>query len=174
MELTPVQLKFVLHWGEMGATWGINRTVAQIHALLYLTPVPMDAEEISQTLGVARSNVSTSLKELLGWGIVKRVHVFHDRRDRFETLQDPWELFRIIVDERKKREIDPTLEMLRECHKESLANGDKETSVRLGRMVEFFETMTGWYDQMRKLPLAMTIKFVKMGSKVPKWLGLAS
>src|SRR5881628_1159381 len=113
--LPPVEQKFVLHWGEMGTRWGINRTVAQIHALLYISPRPLNAEEIAETLGVARSNVSNSLKELQGWGIVKLVHVMGDRRDHFESLKDVWEMFRIVLDERKKREIDPSLSMLQEC-----------------------------------------------------------
>src|SRR5260221_1800781 len=113
--LTPIQQKFILHWGEMGTRWGINRTVAQIHALLYISPKPLNAEEIAETLAVARSNVSTSLKELQGWGIVKMVHVLGDKRDHFESMKDVWELFRVVLDERKRREIDPTLAMLREC-----------------------------------------------------------
>ena len=114
-ELPAVEQKFVLHWGEMGTRWGINRTVAQIHALLYISPNPLHAEEIAETLGVARSNVSTSLNELQGWGIVKMVHVMGDKRDHFETLKDVWEMFRIVLDERKRREIDPTVALLREC-----------------------------------------------------------
>src|SRR5271155_3696543 len=105
--LTPVQQKFILHWGEMGTRWGINRTVAQIHALLFISPSPLNAEEIAETLAVARSNVSNSLKELQGWGIVKNVHVLGDRRDHYETLKDVWAMFRVILDERKKRETDP-------------------------------------------------------------------
>src|SRR5258706_3500813 len=112
--LTPIQQKFILHWGEMGTRWGINRTVAQIHALLFLSEKPLNAEEIATTLGVARSNVSNSLRELQGWGIVKVTHLLGDRRDHFESMKDVWEMFRIIVDERKKREADPTLSMLRD------------------------------------------------------------
>src|ERR671923_1051045 len=115
MKLTPVRQKFILHWGEMGARWGINRTVAQIHALLFLSPKPLNAEEIVDALAVARSNVSTSLKELQGWGIVKLVHVLGDKRDHFESMKDVWEMFRVVLDERKRREIDPTLSVLREC-----------------------------------------------------------
>ena len=113
--LSPVQQKFILHWGEMGTRWGINRTVAQIHALLFLSPAPLHAEQIADTLSVARSNVSTSLRELQGWGIVKVVHVMGDRRDHFESVKDVWELFRQVLDERKRREVDPTLTMLRDC-----------------------------------------------------------
>src|SRR6476469_846448 len=119
MELTPVAQRFILHWGEMGARWGINRTVAQIHALLYLSPRPLNAEEIADTLGVARSNVSNSLKELQNWGIVRVAHVMGDRRDHFESMKDVWEMFRVIMDERKKRETDPTLQLLRELNAEA-------------------------------------------------------
>src|SRR5688572_31282026 len=104
MKLTAVQEKFILHWGEMGARWGINRTVAQIHALLFLSPKPLNAEEIAEALTVARSNVSTSLRELQGWGIIRVVHVMGDRRDHFERVKDVWELFRLVLDERKRRE----------------------------------------------------------------------
>src|SRR5256714_8992080 len=113
--LSPVQQKFVLHWGEMGTRWGINRSVAQIHALLYLSEKPLNAEQLAETLNVARSNVSTSLKELQGWGIVKLVHILGDKRDHFESMKDVWEMFRVVLDERKKREFDPTMRMLREC-----------------------------------------------------------
>src|SRR5215468_10578279 len=121
-KLSPVEQKFILHWGEMGTRWGINRTVAQIHALLFLSPKPLNAEEIAETLAVARSNVSTSLKELQGWGIVKMVHVLGDKRDHFESMKDVWEMFRLVLDERKKREIDPSLAILREC----IAEAEKE------------------------------------------------
>src|SRR5215204_5554019 len=124
-KLSSVQQKFILHWGEMGTRWGINRTVAQIHALLYMSPKPINAEDIATTLDVARSNVSNSLKELQGWGIVKRVHVMGDQRDHFESMKDVWEMFRVVLDERKKREIDPTLAVLRNCIAD--AERDKET-----------------------------------------------
>src|SRR5438874_101275 len=124
-KLSPVQQKFILHWGEMGTRWGINRTVAQIHALLFISSKPLHAEEIAATLDVARSNVSNSLKELQGWGIVKLVHVLGDKRDHFESMKDVWEMFRVVLDERKKREIDPTLAMLRSCVAE--AEKDKQT-----------------------------------------------
>src|SRR5882762_9648903 len=116
--LTPVQEKFILHWGEMGTRWGINRTVAQIHALLYLSADPLHAEEIARLLSVARSNVSSSLRELQGWGIVRIAHVLGDRRDHFESLKDVWQMFQIIVEERKRREVDPTIAMLKSCEAE--------------------------------------------------------
>src|SRR4051794_26790465 len=144
MTLTPLVEKFILHWGEMGTRWGINRTVAQIHALLFLSPKPLHAEEIAQTLSVARSNVSNSLRELQGWGIVRVAHALGDRRDHFESMKDVWEMFRIIVDERKKREADPTLAMLREAVAESKKSGaaDAYTRERLSDMLQFFELMT--------------------------------
>ena len=108
MELTPVMEKYILHWGEMGTRWGVNRTVAQIQALLFLSPSPMNAEEITETLGVARSNVSTSIKELQSWKLIKVVHLLGDRRDHFEALKDPWEMFQTIMEGRKQRELDPT------------------------------------------------------------------
>src|SRR5229473_4913613 len=155
-KLSPVQQKFVLHWGEMGTRWGINRTVAQIHALLFLSPAPLHAEDIAETLAVARSNVSTSLKELQGWGIVKLVHVLGDKRDHFESMKDVWEMFRVVLDERKKREIDPTVLMLRACiaEAEQAREPDKHTTQRIRDLAEFFETTTAWYVQVRKWPTA--------------------
>ena len=115
MTLTPAAQKFVLHWGEMGQAWGINRTMAQVHALLFVAPTPLDAEEISTLLDVSRSNVSTSLRELITWGVVRRVHIIGDRRDRFEALKDVMETFRVIMAERKRREMDPTIALLEHC-----------------------------------------------------------
>src|SRR5438132_2470710 len=138
MKLNPIQQKFILHWGEMGTRWGINRTVAQIHALLFISPRPLPAEDIAGTLEVARSNVSTSLKELQGWGIVKLVHVMGDKRDHFESMKDVWEMFRVVLDERKRREIDPTLQMLRSCiaEAEQDKSADPHTQQRLRDLAE--------------------------------------
>jgi len=172
--LSPVQQKFILHWGEMGTKWGINRTVAQIHALLFISPKPLHAEEITETLSVARSNVSNSLKELQGWGIVKRVHVLGDSRDHFESMKDVWEMFRVVLDERKKREIDPTVTMLRECVTE--AHKDKETDKyaeqKLQELADFFDTTTAWYGQIRLWPTGALTKFFKAGDKIRKLLGI--
>jgi DNA-binding transcriptional regulator GbsR (MarR family) len=172
--LSSVQQKFVLHWGEMGTRWGINRTVAQIHALLFISQKPLNAEQIAETLRVARSNVSTSLKELQGWGIVKLVHLAGDKRDHFESMKDVWEMFRVVLDERKRREIDPTLALLRQCIAE--AERDKETDAytegRLKALRDFFETTTSWYLQIREWPMAVMVKFVKLGDKARKTLRL--
>jgi DNA-binding transcriptional regulator GbsR (MarR family) len=174
MKLSPVQQKFILHWGEMGTRWGINRTVAQIHALLFLSNRPVNAEDIAQVLGVARSNVSNSLKELQSWGIVKRVHVLGDSRDHFESLKDVWEMFRVVLDERKRREIDPTERVLRECLAE--AEVDKETDEytrkRLHELADFFGTTTAWYNQVRQWPTGALSRFVKAGDKIRKLLSI--
>src|SRR6266568_6149003 len=170
--LTPVAQKFILHWGEMGTRWGINRTVAQVHALLFLSPKPLHAEEIANTLSVARSNVSTSLRELQGWGIVRVVHVLGDRRDHFETLKDVWEIFRIVAEERKKREIDPTLRVLAECVQEAKSGqGDAHTKERLEAMLEFLTTMTGLFDEILRMPAGTLKSVVKLRGKVVTILG---
>ena len=173
--LSPVQQKFILHWGEMGARWGVNRTVAQVHALLYLSPAPLDAEAICDALQVARSNVSTSLRELQSWGIVHVVPVLGERRDHFTTTTDVWAMFQTILDERKKREIDPTLELLRQCVQEAEKSPREtpETRQRLRELHQMMDTLAGWYTQVRGLPQGAVIKFVKMGTKVFKTLGLA-
>jgi len=170
--LTPIQQKFVLHWGEMGARWGINRTVAQIHALLYLSPQPLNAEDIASTLGVARSNVSTSLRELQGWGIVRVAHRLGDRRDHFESMKDVWEMFRVIVEERRQREAAPTLTMLREAVHEAKKPGaaDAYTRERLADMLAFFELMTDWCEQTGKLPTPVLVRLVKMGDRIGRLL----
>ncbi len=172
MKLTPVVQRFILHWGEMGTRWGINRTVAQIHALLYISPDPLPAEEIAETLAVARSNVSNSLRELQAWRIVRIIHLLGDRRDHFESIKDVWEMFRIVVEERKRREIDPTLVVLRQCvlDAEKSGAGGSVTKARLQEMLNFFETMTGFYEQASRIPTASLIKLIKMGDRLRKLL----
>ena len=169
--LTDVQRQFILHWGEMGARWGINRTVAQIHALLHLSEESLSADAIAAALGVARSNVSTSLRELQGWGIVRAVHVLGDRRVHFESTKNVWELFRTIVDQRKRREIDPTLETLRKALDGLDRSGDRYTRERLQELLEFFETMTELYDELRHLPITALRSVARMRGKVKKLLG---
>jgi DNA-binding transcriptional regulator GbsR (MarR family) len=173
MSLSAVEERFILHWGEMGTKWGINRTVAQIHALLYLSPKPLNAEDISTTLSVARSNVSNSLHELQGWGIVKVVHVLGDRRDHFESLKDVWEMFQIILDERKSREVDPTLSLLRELNeaKSTYSSGDVYAAERIEEVLELLELMTKWYGYVRVLPRPGLKLFIKAGAKIQKAFG---
>lgn len=169
MELTPVSQRFILHWGEMGSRWGVNRTVAQIHALLYLAGRALTAEEIAETLGVARSNVSNSLKELQSWRLVRIVHAMGDRRDHFETSTDVWELFRLIVEGRRQREIDPTIQVLREC----LASPDLQTEEegarqRIGETLAFIEDMTTWVDEMMRLKPETLMKTLGVGAKLSR------
>jgi DNA-binding transcriptional regulator GbsR (MarR family) len=171
MKLTPAKEKFILHWGEMGTKWGINRTVAQVHALLHVSGKPLNAEDITETLGVARSNVSTSLKELQGWGIVKVVHVMGDRRDHFESVHDVWTLFQIIMDERKRREMDPTVAALKECVEAARGENDELATRRLAELAEFVETMSTWYTQVRRLPPAGWKQLARMGGALGKLLG---
>jgi len=171
--LTPVAQKFILHWGEMGTKWGINRTVAQVHALLFLSPTPVPADEIAATLSVARSNVSTSLRELQGWGIVRVVHVLGDRRDHFESTKDVWEIFRTVSEERKRREIDPTLRVLAECVQELEAApaGDAYTRERLETMLEFLTTMSGLFEEVLRMPMGALKGVGKLRGKVITLLG---
>lgn len=174
VEMSPVQRKFVLHWGEMGTRWGINRTVAQIHALLYTSAHALPADAIASTLQVARSNVSNSLRELQGWGVIRLVHVMGDKRDHFEAMKDVWEMFRVVLDERKKREIDPTIGMLRDCVAEAARDGgtDPYTERRLRELAEFFELTGSWYTQIRAWPAPVIARFMKLGDKARKLLGL--
>ena len=174
--LSPVTQKFVLHWGEMGTRWGINRTVAQIHALLFLSPRPLPAEEIAATLAIARSNVSNSLHELQNWGIVRVVHVLGDRRDHFESMKDVFAMFRVITHERKKREIDPTLQVLQRCIAEAGKSklADRYTKERLTDLLQFFELAETAYAQLEKLPTAALLKLAKTGDKALRLLGMAT
>jgi DNA-binding transcriptional regulator GbsR (MarR family) len=173
-ELTPAMEKFILHWGEMGNNWGINRTVAQIYALLYIAPEPLTAEEISDTLAVARSTVSTGLRELQGWGIVRLTHVLGDRRDHFETMSSVWEMFRAILNERKRREIDPTLAMLRDSVAEFAGeeNSDTHAQGRLQEMLDFFEVITRVYAQVEQMPTETLVKIARLGDRFSQVLGM--
>jgi DNA-binding transcriptional regulator GbsR (MarR family) len=164
-QLSPVMKQFILHWGEMGSSWGINRAVAQIYALLYLSETPLTAEVISHGLSLARSTVSTGIRELQSWGLVKVVHILGDRRDHFEAMDDVWEMFRVILDERKRREIDPTLEVLEECVGaiDSEGTEDAYTRERLQEMLEFFELMTTVYTQVDQLPTETLKKMARLG-----------
>jgi DNA-binding transcriptional regulator GbsR (MarR family) len=172
-ELNPATQKFIVHWGEMGERWGINRTVAQIHALLYITSEPLNAEQISQTLSVARSTVSAGLRELLSWGIIRVVHVLGDRTDYFEAMSDIWEMFRLIIDRRKRSEFDPTLEMLRQVVGELEKNpGQALEHEKLAAMLDLFETASSVYDQGQKVPTHTIVRVAKMSNVVRKVLGL--
>ncbi len=168
-ELTPVTKNFILRWGEMGNVWGINRTIAQIYALLYLSPEPLTADEISETLTVARSTVSTALHELQNWGLVKIVHVLGDRRDHFEAMSDVPEMFRVILRQRKSREIDPLLASLRESVTE-LGPEDATVKTKLQAMLEFLEAVMTVYDQVEQIPTDTLIKVARLGDNFAKVL----
>ncbi len=173
MELTPAAQKFVLHWGEMGQAWGINRTMAQVHALLFVSPEALDAEEISRLLDVSRSNVSTSLRELITWGVVKRVHIIGDRRDRFEALKDVMDTFRVIMAERKRREMDPTIALLEHCVGEAKSGGptDEYTRQQLVKMLDFVRMVTAWYSQIDRLPTSALQALFKGGAGLARLFG---
>lgn len=174
MNLSPTMSRFVLHWGEMGARWGVNRTVSQIHALLYIQGRPMHAEEITETLGVARSNVSNSLRELQGWNLVKLVHLAGDRRDHFETSTQVWELVRTIVRERQKREIAPTIEVLRELLADpAISREPAAAKLRMQETLELLETLTAWSDEMLRLDSDTLAQVLKLGARIKRLLGRA-
>jgi DNA-binding transcriptional regulator GbsR (MarR family) len=175
-ELPKAVERFVLQWGDMGGQWGVNRSVSQIHALLYLSESPLTADEIAETLGMARSNVSNSLKELGGWRLVRRVPVLGDRRDHFAAETDLWEMVTRIAQGRKEREIDPAAAALRAC----LADAEGDPSVspvakkRLAEMESFVRTLDRWYDQMLGVPAPKIMALIRMGSKVASFIGLGS
>lgn len=171
MQLTDIQKQFVLHWGEMGSLWGVNRTVAQIHALLFVYGKALNAEQLSETLNVARSNVSNSLKELQAWNLIRTTHELGDRRDYFETSVDVWELFRTIVRERKEREFDPTTRLLQslvasaEFEQESADAQD-----RIRATLELMQKLGAWSDEMLRLSPATLDKILTLGATVQRFV----
>lgn len=169
--LSPLSRRFVLHWGEMGSRWGVNRTVAQIHALLFLSGRPMHAEEIAETLEVARSNVSTSLRELINLNLVRALHLMGDRRDHFETSKDVWELFRTVVRERKAREFDPTVGMLRELVADpAFAAESADVRARAKETLALMSALSAWGEEMLRLQPATLMKVMKLGGRIQKLL----
>lgn len=167
MNLNPVAKRFVLHWGEMGSRWGVNRTVSQIHALLFITGEALPADEIAETLGVARSNVSNSLKELQNWKLIRVSHVMGDRRDHFETSTEVWELFRTIVQQRKEREFDPTIAVLKDClNSKDLDKESPEAQARVRETLELMESLSRWGDEMLRLEPSTLMKVMRLGSKI--------
>jgi len=169
MDLPPLSQRFVLHFGEMGSRWGINRTVGQIYALLYVSAKPLNADEISEALNFSRSNVSMGLKELQSWRLARLIHQPNDRRDYFQAPEDVWTIFRTLLVERRKREIDPTLSMLRDALMESPSSAeDLHAQERMKEMHEFMERMTDWLDEVQKMDSAMLASLMKMGAQVQK------
>ena len=170
MKISPATEKYILHWGEMGARWGTNRTVAQIQALLYLSPKPLRADQIVELLSVARSNVSTSIRELQSYGLVHMIHLLGDRRDYFESIDDVWELFRVIIEQRKQRELNPTLTMLRQCvsEVEQESQTDDITKERIRNMLEFIDSTNTWYEKIRSISTSTLQKLMKLGTTITK------
>ena len=171
MDLPPLTQRFVLHFGEMGSRWGINRTVGQIYALLYVSSKPMNADEVGDALGFSRSNVSMGLKELQSWNLVRLIHQPNDRREYFQAPADVWTIFRTLAAERRKREIDPTLSMLRDALMEQPSSAaDIHAQERMREMHGFIELMTDWLDDVQKMDSATLTGLMQMGSKVQKLL----
>jgi DNA-binding transcriptional regulator GbsR (MarR family) len=168
----PEVRSFILHWGEMGTEWGVNRSVAQMHALLYLSDRPLHAEEICHKLGLARSNVSNGLKELQSYAIVRRVHVEQDRRDHFIADTDLWDMLMKIAAERKKREIDPTIQLLGELAQnlEGRDHVPAHVAEKIHHMHDFLGNLSHWYDDVRRLPRSTLVTLMKLGGKVARLL----
>ncbi|MEM7745885.1 MAG: MarR family transcriptional regulator [Pseudomonadota bacterium] len=172
MELTPAMQEFILHWGEMGSRWGVNRSVAQVHALLHLSPDPLHAEEITEALGIARSNVSTAVRELESWGLIRVSRQLGDRRDHFTSERDLFEVVRLVVEGRRTREFLPTLRAVEAAR--ALADGDgktpKEVIARMRETHEMMEMFDTWYAQVAKLPRGTQMNLLKLGARIAKLL----
>lgn len=172
MRLSLLQQEFVLHFGEMGSRWGINRTVGQIYALLFLSDRPLNADDIVDRLGFSRSNVSMGLKELQAWNLVRLKHLPDDRRDYFSTPDDLWEIVRTLIDERKKREIDPTLSKLRELQMQEPATAeDRHAHARIAELARLIELLTGWYSDMNRLETDRLVQLLALGAKIQRLVG---
>ena len=171
LNLPPLTQRFVLHFGEMGSRWGINRTVGQIYALLFVSPKPLNADELGEALGFSRSNVSMGLKELQSWNLVRLIHQPNDRREYFQAPEEMWTIFRTLAAERRKREIDPTLSMLRDALIEQPSvEADIHAQERMRQMHGFIDLMTNWLDDVQKMDSATLASLMQMGSKVQKLL----
>jgi DNA-binding transcriptional regulator GbsR (MarR family) len=171
MKLSSTAQRFVVHWGEMGAAWGVNRTVSQIHALLFFHGRPLHAEEIAETLSVARSNVSTSLKELQNWQLIRATQMLGDRRDYFETSSDVWDLFRTVVRQRREREFEPTVRLLSDLTKEAaFAKEPADVQDRVRDTLHLMEILGTWSDEMLRLSPGMLERVLKLGAKVQKFV----
>lgn len=174
MTLPPLVQAFVLHFGEMGSRWGINRSVGQVYALLYLSPEPLNADQIVAALGVSRSNVSMALRELQAWNLVLLRHLPGDRRDHFTTPDDVWVILRTLAEEPKKREIDPTLTVLRELLMQSPGSEDeRHAQARIRAMHAMIEQLTGWYDEVKRLPNERLAALLRLGAGVTRLLETA-
>ncbi|MEL7298128.1 MAG: GbsR/MarR family transcriptional regulator [Pseudomonadota bacterium] len=171
MQITDYQQAFILHFGEMGSRWGINRTVGQIYALLYVSPDPLNADDITQALGISRSNTSMGLKELQAWQLVQMQHFAGDRRDYFTAPEDVWQIFQTLLVERRKREVEPTLSMIRTALMQPQSDETNQYAERrMKEMLELIELTTGWLDDIQQLEQSTVIKLMKLGGGVQKLL----
>jgi DNA-binding transcriptional regulator GbsR (MarR family) len=175
MPLSPLVQTFVLHFGEMGGRWGVNRTVGQIYALLFLSDKPLNAEQITEALGISRSNTSMGLKELEAWRLVRKRHLPGDRRDYFQAPEDIWQILRVLAEERRKREIDPTLSLLRDTLMAEPANDEeRHAQERMRQMHDLIELLTGWADDVRKLDNDSLAQLLALGAGVSRLLDMKS
>ena len=171
MHLTPAMQNFILHWGEMGAKWGVNRSVAQIHALLHISPDPLTAEEIAETLNLARSNVSTGLKELQGYKLIRASRQLGDRRDHFTSIQDMFDLVEAVVNSRREREITPTIEALQDVVQQAETDATPDhVKARMAVTLETMQMFEGWYADMARLPRPVQLMLLKLGGKIARFL----
>jgi DNA-binding transcriptional regulator GbsR (MarR family) len=171
MNLPPLIQSFVLHFGEMGSKWGINRTVGQIYALLFVSDKPLNADEIAEALAFSRSNVSMGLKELEGWRIIRLQHLPNDRREYFSAPEDVWAIFKTLADERRKREIEPTLTMLRDAILVTpQSDEDRFAQERMRAMHDLIEMVTTWFNEMQRLDEKTLRQLMTLGSTVQKVL----
>lgn len=171
--LPPLNREFIAHFGEMGSRWGINRTVGQIYALLFVSPTALNADDIAETLEFSRSNVSMGLKELQAWRLVRLRHQPGDRREYFETLGTVWDIFRVLAEERRRREIEPTLTMLRtSLLEEAGSDAERYAQDRMREMHDLIERLTTWFDDVQKLAPETAMQLMGMGSTVTKVLEL--
>tara|TARA_Y100001970_G_C14129495_1_gene800853 strand:- start:388 stop:912 length:525 start_codon:yes stop_codon:yes gene_type:complete len=173
MKITPTINKYIHHWGEMGIRWGTNRSVAQIQALLYLSPKPLTNVEISELLNISKSTVSTNLRELQNYGLVVMKHLEKDREDYFESIHDVWELFRVIIEKRKEKELSPTLKMLKECSIEIEIEDEAEqiTRERIHNMLSFVDSINDWYEKIRSISNSTLRKIMKLGNAITSLVG---
>ncbi|HCE08509.1 MAG TPA: ArsR family transcriptional regulator [Oxalobacteraceae bacterium] len=168
---SPLAQRFIAHFGEMGSRWGINRTVGQIYALLYVQNEPLNADQIAEYLAFSRSNVSMGLKELQAWRLVKLLHQPGDRREYFEPPKDIWDIFKALLEERRRREVEPTLSMLRDALLENpSSDDDRRAQQRMREMYDLIELSTSWFDDVQRLSPETLAALMKMGSKVQKLL----
>ncbi len=171
MKLTPSMQGFILHWGDMGSKWGVSRSVAQVHALLHISPKPMTADEICETLSLARSNVSTALKELQSWEMVKANRQLGDRRDHFHSVRDMFDLVTLVVEGRRQREYLPTINALYDVAKDAESDGtSKDVQDRITDTLHTMQMFDDWYSEVSRIPRGLQKTLLKLGAKITRFI----